>query len=45
MTDRDYECCRVCGNLLGQLSDSIAECRKCGTSYEEMPEREEKEVF
>lgn len=45
MTDRDFERCTVCGNLLGGLDDAVDACKKCGTSYEEMPEKEEEEIF
>jgi len=45
VTDRPYERCTVCGNLLGQLSDAVDSCKKCGTDYSQMPDKKERDIF
>lgn len=45
MTDRDFERCRECTKLLGVLDDAVGACKRCGTPYNEMPEKEDREIF
>lgn len=45
MSNRDFERCPECHNLLGQLDDKCEACRRCGISYDDMEEKEDKEIF